>query len=483
MATYKVVDADKLDADLTSVADTIREKIGFSSKFAFPEDYNSGIRSVYDVAYETGSSGGYNMGYTDGFTAGNDEGYSIGYSEGNQAGYNDGYDDGYEEGAKNSFTPPTSGPLDPDEVYKSTRPSDWLPLPTPDDSEAYFLGHLLPDVDNKFFIMISYTGTCTIEFGNYVNGVFTAKETLTPVSGGGFGHTLNYNDYGDQTSDGYRQYIARIKINGTINEISGYHSSFYNKEAPILVDFVCGIALGWFTCAGGSADELRNRTFCLTRYIRFVGNGTFGNGTTMFCGCRKLIALCHERTDVFASYCNYMFMGCNSLVAVTSNIFSQRCTTHNAMFWAASSISKLPNANLKLDSGYHFCYGAKGLVEFDGTYIDTSKASNMYLMFCEANSLSRVKSLNISSATNVGGLFSVCYSLVSVTFAGETTPGGWTINMSDTRLGHTALVKMIESLPTATAAATITITNTPGATELTADEIAIATAKNWTITR
>ena len=103
MANHKVVDADKLDADLTSVADTIREKSGFSGKIAFPEDYNSGIRDIYNVAYETGSSGGYNMGYQDGFTAGNDEGYSIGYSEGNQAGYNDGYDDGYEEGTKSSI--------------------------------------------------------------------------------------------------------------------------------------------------------------------------------------------------------------------------------------------------------------------------------------------------------------------------------------------------------------------------------------------
>jgi hypothetical protein len=41
---------------------------------------------------------------------------------------------------------------------------------------------------------------------------------------------------------------------------------------------------------------------------------------------------------------------------------------------------------------------------------------------------------------------------------------------------------MIASLPTATKAATITITNNPGASELTADEIAVATAKNWTIT-
>jgi hypothetical protein len=42
---------------------------------------------------------------------------------------------------------------------------------------------------------------------------------------------------------------------------------------------------------------------------------------------------------------------------------------------------------------------------------------------------------------------------------------------------------MIASLPTATAAATITITGVPGASALTDAEIAVATAKNWTITR
>jgi hypothetical protein len=78
-------------------------------------------------------------------------------------------------------------------------------------------------------------------------------------------------------------------------------------------------------------------------------------------------------------------------------------------------------------------------------------------------------------------MFNACYNLSRLVFEGETTPGGWTIDLSRTSLGHAALVEMIGSLPRATNTATITITNNPGAAELTADEIAVASGKNWTI--
>lgn len=464
MSTYKIVDADKLDADLTSVADTIRERSCFSGALGFPDGFKAGVDNVRSVGY--------------------DEGYSIGYHEGDQNGYSEGYDDGYEEGAKNSFTPPTSDVLDPDEVYRTTRPSDWLPLPTPNDNEMYFLGHLIPNADNKFHIWMEFSGACTIEFGNYVNGVFTAKETTTPTSGQPFSHSLNYSDYGDETLDGYRQYIVRIYAGGRVGKLSGYAYAFYQDVAPILVEFVCGKALDWFTCSDGSAEERRNRTFAHTRYIRFVGNGTFGNGTTMFCGCKKLIALCHDRTDVSAEYCNYMFTGCRSLLAVPSHIFSQRSAYCSATFWASSALPKLPKINVSLDTGYFFCYMAEGLEEFDGTYIDTSKVSDMYLMFSGCASLTKVKALNISALTNTGGLFGGCYCLNSVTFAGTSTPGGYTIDLSNASLGRTALVETLNSLPEAMSPATINIANNPGASELTDAYLsAVADPKNWTITR
>lgn len=46
MANYKVVDADQLDADLASVADSIRAKAGTTGEMAFPEGFKSVVEAI-----------------------------------------------------------------------------------------------------------------------------------------------------------------------------------------------------------------------------------------------------------------------------------------------------------------------------------------------------------------------------------------------------------------------------------------------------
>jgi hypothetical protein len=52
MANYKVIDADQLDSDLTSVADSIRTKGGTTAALAFPEEFKAAIEAI-----ETGGGG------------------------------------------------------------------------------------------------------------------------------------------------------------------------------------------------------------------------------------------------------------------------------------------------------------------------------------------------------------------------------------------------------------------------------------------
>lgn len=61
MANYKVVDADQLDADLASVADSIRAKAGTTGQMAFPADF----KSVVDGIQSGGGSDGLNIAYGD----------------------------------------------------------------------------------------------------------------------------------------------------------------------------------------------------------------------------------------------------------------------------------------------------------------------------------------------------------------------------------------------------------------------------------
>ena len=46
MATYKVVDADQLNADMTSVADSIRTKGGTTEALAWPDGYKTAIEEI-----------------------------------------------------------------------------------------------------------------------------------------------------------------------------------------------------------------------------------------------------------------------------------------------------------------------------------------------------------------------------------------------------------------------------------------------------
>ena len=99
---HKIVDADKLDADLTSIADTIRERSGFSGALGFPDGFKAGVDNVYsfanDSGYTTGVSVGYDEGYSIGYHEGDQNGYSKGVTDGDASGYERGYNAGYKAG-------------------------------------------------------------------------------------------------------------------------------------------------------------------------------------------------------------------------------------------------------------------------------------------------------------------------------------------------------------------------------------------------
>lgn len=63
MASYKLVDADQLDADLKTVADSIRAKTGKTEQLNFPNEFKSAIEGIGATAqrkngtFTTNSSG------------------------------------------------------------------------------------------------------------------------------------------------------------------------------------------------------------------------------------------------------------------------------------------------------------------------------------------------------------------------------------------------------------------------------------------
>ena len=376
------------------------------------------------------------------------------------------------------FTPPEDEVLTPELVYQTTRPGDWLKMPTPTDYECYCLGQILPGLSGHFFVIVTFTGTCTIEFGTVDNGAFVAKESYTPTSGTGFYATLAYNNYGDTLADGTRQYMARIYGTG-ITEINFRQHSSGSYRHVNIVDIVSGINC---TFTAGDFNNFKSGLRSL-QYLRFVGNGTPCFISANFVGGCPLLKCVYFENEIpnvrSLGYANYAFFECQSLMAVSGVAFSQifdfTCAFYSTNIFSLRTSAKLTT----LSNAFQY----SRLAFFDAKSANTENVTNMDSAFYACTSLKSVTGLNISSLTGANSMFYYCFSLARLVFAGKTTPGGYTISLTDTALDHDALVEMIASLPTATAAATIAIAGVPGASELTDAEIAVATAKNWTITR
>lgn len=369
------------------------------------------------------------------------------------------------------FTPPTSEALDPDEVYRTTRPADWLPMPTPGDGEIYLLGMIYEGIPAQFGIYAGYqsNGSFLVEIGNLVDGVFVAKDSFVPTSKVAYIYDIPADDYGDITADGFKQYMVRI----TGNRIASV--SFHNLAGimPDIVDCISGMPNTPVSFGSTNSYKEANQTI---RYIRFVGNGYPGHTQVTAGYCTNLLAVSCEREFVPVYY-TYAFVNCKKLMAISPTLAN---AIGSFSFFGASALIRIP-ANSAMPDNLMNAFRESGITEIDGSNFGGVTIMQNAFYYCSA--LRSALNLNISSATNLTNVFAYCYNLRRLTFSGDTTPGGTTIDITaSTRMSHTALVEMINSLPTATAAATITLTGIAGAAELTDDEIAVATARNWTIT-
>lgn len=371
------------------------------------------------------------------------------------------------------FTPPVSGAPDPDEVYRTTRPSDWLPLPTPGDDEIYLLNHMPDGLDGAFTAQINHGGDCVVEYGNLVDGVFVAKESFIPTANQRFYKTIPNADYGDLTADGMRQYIVRIKSAKLVNCLL-YQGDpgAYGYGYPALVDAVVGIGS---TIAFGNSTTPAYESPHL-RYVRFVGKGKT-NAFGAFRYCASLLAVSMEVENTTCTSLNYWFDGCKSLMAISPQLLVSGASYSNT--FKNCGLPALPKKKFSPTTTASMFLGMSG-ISIDGRYVDTSACTD-FTYFVHTANVHSLTNLDISKMTGTSAYNFNSYTLSRLTFAGKTTPGGFTVTLPG-RLHHQALVELINSLPTATATATLTLTNNPGAAELTEDEIAIATARNWTIT-
>lgn len=372
-----------------------------------------------------------------------------------------------------TFTPQDSRGMSPEALYRTTRPSDWLPMPVPGDDEIYLLGMIPQNGKGAFTAQFVNSSNCSVSFGNLVNGAFAAKETITPPVGSRFYHTLEARDYGDLTSDNHVQYLVRIKGNiGTVFLDPG-SNAVYGYGVPKIVEAAIGCPSD---IRFGGSESYRHCCEYI-RYIRYVGNGYAKEGAQQFRCCESLI--CVETENAFVnSNMNYIFSKCKSLKSVSNEIFRDGVSCNYA--FAGASVPVIQKTFKPSTVVSMFDSSVGGQKKIDGVYLNTSQCVSFY-MFAYNCCLREILNLDISRGMNFDGAFNLT-ALTALTFAGETTPGGKTIHLGACVMNHGALVDLINSLPVALTAGVITLTGNPGAVELSDEEIAVATAKNWTVT-
>ena len=291
------------DNSLSSVADAIRSKGGTSDALVFPDGFVSAISAI-----QTGGGGGG------------------GGSSGE--------------------------PLDPVEVYNNTRPSDWLPMPMPNDNEMYLLFHIPDGVSS----LLAFTVTCkrkyTVALGTVSGGSFVASSRVNIASGSKYEAELFADDYGNLTSDGHKQVM--VKVSGT-DILTWAPSTHSKKTSPSnfagwnIVEIACRIPSGTSVACGSRTG---NASLKKLRYFAWYGNNAVTNMSYMFGACYSLTAIPQMDTSA-ATNMSYMFSYCYSLTAIPQ-LDTSAVTNMSSMFGVCYSLTTIAfNGSVTGWSGYN----------------------------------------------------------------------------------------------------------------------------------
>ena len=371
------------------------------------------------------------------------------------------------------FVPPISEALDPDEVYRTTRPSSWPVMPKADANEIWLLCQCDEGEDDIFTAQIYYSGQLSIDFGWFDGETFEIWETASPVSGEAFLHTVSHRQ-----ADEYGNWWYFVRVKSTTMYNCRFAAPTAAKTAPSVVELVCSRFVSTLTIGSSSSAHAPCQRL---RYIRFTGAGGVAGMADFAAHCGLLLAVCCEAENQPTNMTT-AFYYCYSLCAVSDRFIAGNATGVSCYSaFSFTSFSPTHKTNLHANN-LSYAFNNNRNTTIDLQSLNTESVTDFSNAFSNS-SAEKITNLDISSAKTTSNMFYMCRRLKKLLFSGEAADGGITIDLSPCILNHKALVEMIDSLPVATAAATITITGNPGASELTDAEIAVATAKNWTITR
>ena len=312
------------------------------------------------------------------------------------------------------------------------------------------------DIDNAYTYISNKGGT--VPQNKNTENLSNAIDSIPSGGGSHDWSAIGYSSEPQSIQDGY-DYAVTVKNNwtGSSSYISWFKKDYHLIYMP-LVD----------TSNGTSFSSMFQDCYALTTVPQIdTSSGTdFSN---MFSGCESLTTVPQIDTSNGTSFSN-MFYGCYALTTVPQ-IDTSNGTSFYYMFRNCASLTTIPQLNTSngVNFGYVF-YGCENLTTIP--LLDFSSGTSFSYAFSSCKHL-----------TNLGGFKNIGYAYLTTTSANNSAYS-LILDSSNGVITHESLLNVINNLYDIATKGCNTqklVLGNASLQRLTAEEIAVATNKGWTV--
>lgn len=381
------------------------------------------------------------------------------------------------------------------------RPADWIAMPTLSDGDdkIVLLVAVWENASNFIALKASTSsGTYTIDWGdgNTTSGIASATQA---------DHVFDFSGLSASTfAYGYRQTIVTITADsGNLTLFSGnggsgtYHPSKNTAYSTGVLE--CNIASQTITNLNDMFRSQYSQRFpwlerfeyigtcnVTTWQYSFLGSGikyfkaTAPNATTAKSAfSTSAIRYLHGKLGSGACDGSSMLRTARVITEISSTFDFSGFSKLDYCFYDTEGIGSFGTVDnpiaLKDGVGAPNCFRSAGHlreINIGSGYFSGNIGNFLY----HSNMITAIRGLNGTAVTSLTNAFHQAYSLQTL----ESSNIAVSFDLSTCNFATQGLVDIFDDLATATA--TITVTNNPGTSALTPTDIAIATAKGWTVT-
>ena len=318
---------------------------------------------------------------------------------------------------------------DPRPIYQGTRPANWLRLPEYENVEtdvAYFLVLISKTSPTQLAFASRYGGTKSIDFGHCEDGAFVTDypqytfDVPSDNTTRNWSYALKYEDFPLYRNENFAQVVVRLQGTDTWERL--YFSGYNDRVNRNIVDMI-------------------NNIRCLRTGVN--ASAFVGVGSTAHC------------SDIIYAY-NLV----DSKTPLTCGVYIDSVTEYYTS--AISSSNGYASTDTKSLMGKPF------------------KINNVNYNFRGCNSLEELI-YDISEVTNFSTPFPLLNLGKALFINYENVTEFFSFSFGTNNMTADALEAFFKTLPTVTTACTLTCSGCLGYSDLTAEQIAIATARNWTL--